>query len=70
MKKVDIILRTSFTIFYFVMIMFYIDQQIEKGEWLSFFSGASALALCVAIANHVRHLIRDEVKKDGDGDAD
>ena len=67
MKKGEIILRTVFVMFYVFMIMFYIDRQIEKGEWWSFISGASFLAICAAIANHVRHLIHDEVKKDGDG---
>ena len=68
MKKGEIILRTTFTLFYFLLIMFYIDRQIEKGEWLSFLSGGSFLAICAAMANHIRHLIHDEVKKDGDGD--
>ena len=68
MKKGEIILRTVFVIFYVFMVMFYIDMQIEKGEWLSFFSGASFLAICAATANHVRHLIHDEVKKDGGGE--
>ena len=68
MRKGEIILRTAFVMLYVVVVMLYIDIQIEKGEWLSFFSGASFLAICAAIANHVRHLIHDEVKKDGDGE--
>ena len=68
MKKGEIILRTAFTLFYGFFIMVYIDRQIEKGEWMSFLSGGSFLAICAAMANHIRHLIHDEVKKDGEAD--
>lgn len=68
MTKVDIIARTVAIVVLVLLLMQYIVGQIERGEWLSFATGASAIACCLFIANHVHHLIHDEVKKDGDGD--
>ena len=68
MTKVDIIARTVAIVVLVLLLMQYIVRTIERGEWLSTATGASAIACCLFIANHVNHLIHDKVKGDGEGD--
>ncbi len=68
MTKVDIIARTVAIMVLVLLLMKYIVGQIERGPWLSFATGASAIACCLFIANHVNHLKHDKVKGEGDGE--
>lgn len=68
MKKGEIIARTIAVMVLVLLLMSYIVGQIERNEWLSFATGASATACCLFIADHVHHLKHDKVKEDGDGD--